>query len=210
MSADSHELLISGMVELGLDTDEKQLGQLLAYIKILQKWNKAYNLTTVVTTSGIITQHLLDSLSIAHFIGLDSVVDIGSGAGLPGLPLAIMLPEHSITLLDSNGKKTRFLNQAILELGINNASAVQCRAEQYQPDSIPGMIVTRAFAPLQRMVKSCSHLLHQGVPLLAMKSARIDSELEDWPHQDWDVQVKELSVPGISAKRYAVLICERQ
>lgn len=210
MSADSRELLVQGMAKLGLDPDEKQVSHLLAYINLLQKWNKAFNLTRVDTTSGIISQHLLDSLVITPYIKAESIVDVGSGAGLPGIPLAIMLPGVRVTMLDSNGKKTRFLNQVIMELGLENAQVVQSRVEQFRPDISPGMIVTRAFAPLQRMVKSCGHLLHLGVPLLAMKSARVDRELEDWSHQDWDIQIDELTVPGIKAKRFAVLINERQ
>ena len=209
MSVDSRELLTQGMAKLGLDPDEKQVSHFLAYINLLQKWNKTFNLTTVDTTSGIITQHLLDSLAIIPYIRVESIVDVGSGAGLPGIPLAIMLPDIRVTMLDSNGKKTRFLNQVILELGLENAEAVQSRVEQFRPDIAPEMIVTRAFAPLQRMVKSCAHLMHQGVPLLAMKSARVDHELEDWPHQGWDIKIDELTVPGITAKRYAVLINER-
>lgn len=206
MSSDSRALLTQGIKNLGLDPDEAQIAHLLSYIQLLQKWNKSFNLTTVDTTSGIISQHLLDSLAITKYINVDSILDVGSGAGLPGIPLAVMLPGLRVTLLDSNGKKTRFQNQAIMELGLGNCEVTQSRVELYRPGVLPGMIVTRAFAPLQRMVKSCEHFLDQGVPLLAMKSARVDRELEDWPHQDWVIQVDDLTVPDISAKRYAVLI----
>ncbi len=198
------------MEKLGLEPDEKQISRFLAYVKLLQKWNKSFNLTTVDTTTGIISQHLLDSLAITKYINVASVVDVGSGAGLPGIPLAIMLPGLSVTLLDSNGKKTRFQNQVVMELGLDNSEVIQSRVELYRPDVVPGMITTRAFAPLQRMVKSCEHLLHQGIPLLAMKSAGVDRELEEWSRTDWDIRVEELGVPGISAKRYAVLINEKR
>jgi len=209
MTIDSQAQLTQGLEELGLDPDEKQIGHLLDYIRLLQKWNKSFNLTTVDTTSGIISQHLLDSLAITQYINVKSIVDVGSGAGLPGIPLAIMLPDIKVTMLDSNGKKTRFQNQVVMELALQNSEVVHSRIELFKPDVLPGMIVTRAFAPLQRMVKSCEHLLHQGVPLLAMKSAGVDRELEDWPHQDQEVQVDEITVPGITAKRYVVLINEK-
>jgi len=209
MSVDRRELLTPGLLKLGLDPDEQQISFLLAYINLLQKWNKVFNLTTVDTSSGIISQHLLDSLAITPYISGNSIVDVGSGAGLPGIPLAIMLPELRVTLLDSNSKKTRFQNQVILELGIKNTETTQSRVEDYAPTTKPDMIVTRAFAPLERMVNSCGHLLHQGIPLLAMKSVNVDREIEDLPHKDWDITVSELLVPGIKAKRYAVLISKR-
>ncbi len=206
MTDDSAALLIRGLADLGLESDEQQLSRLQSYISLLQKWNKAYNLTTVKTAQGIISQHLLDSLAITSYIEGENLLDVGSGAGLPGIPLAIMLPELRVTMLDSNGKKTRFINQAVLELGLDNARAIHTRVEDYQADTMPDMIVTRAFAPLQRMVKSCGRLLEQDIPLLAMKSTRLDRELEDWPHHNWDVRVHELSIPGIKAERYAVMI----
>jgi len=209
MTSDSLVQLAQGMEKLGLDPDEKQMAHLLDYIRLLQKWNKSFNLTTVDTTSGIISQHLLDSLAITPYINVGSVIDVGSGAGLPGIPLAIMMPDIEVTLLDSNGKKSRFQNQVVMELALENIEVVQSRVEMFRPDVMPEMIVTRAFAPLQRMVKSCGHLLHQGVPLLAMKSSGVDHELEDWPHQGCEVQVDEVAVPGITAKRYVVLINEK-
>lgn len=166
-----HEhLLHQGLQTMGLDLSASQQTRLLHYLALMRKWNKAYNLTAITDVEQMVIRHLLDSLSILPFIGSSPVLDVGSGAGLPGIPLAIALPHYQFILLDSNGKKTRFLTQLKIDLGLKNVDIVHARVEEFQT-IVPLAIVTcRAFAALETILDSTRHLLTSTTRILAMKA----------------------------------------
>ena len=188
--------------ELGLTLNTQQDQQLQQYLELLQRWNKVYNLTAVRDPAQMLTLHLWDSLSVVPFIAAEHCLDVGSGAGLPGIPLAIMRPQQQFTLLDTNGKKTRFIQQAALELGLTNLNVVQKRVEQWQPEQQFAAIISRAFASLADFVTvSGLHLQAQG-RLYAMKGRYPESEIAELP-QGWSVACShQLRVPGLEAERH--------
>jgi len=163
------KILVSGLQSLNLSQAEDKIEQLLGFIKLIEKWNKAYNLTAIRNREDMVRLHVLDSLAIVPFIEGKRVIDIGTGAGLPGIPLAIYLPEIEFTLLDSNAKKTRFVQQAILELKLKNVSVCHNRVEQYHPEKGFDTVITRAFAGLSDIVELTAHLLNKDGLLLDMK-----------------------------------------
>lgn len=187
---------------LGLEISAQQNQQLQQYLALLQRWNKVYNLTAVRDPIQMLPLHLWDSLSVVPFIQAESCLDVGSGAGLPGIPLAIMRPSQHFTLLDTNGKKTRFIQQVALELGLTNLKVVQMRVEQWQPEQNFAAIISRAFASLADFVTvSGQHLQAQG-RLYAMKGRYPDSEIAELP-QGWSVACSHpLNVPGLEAERH--------
>ena len=188
--------------ELGLRLNSEQDQQLQQYLELLQRWNKVYNLTAVRDPAQMLPLHLWDSLSVVPFIKAEQCLDVGSGAGLPGIPLAIMRPQQQFTLLDTNGKKTRFIQQAALELGLANIKVVQNRVEQWQPEQKFAAIISRAFASLADFVTvSGMHLQAQG-RLYAMKGRYPESEIAELP-QGWSVAGShQLMVPGLEAERH--------
>jgi 16S rRNA (guanine527-N7)-methyltransferase len=199
------EMLQRGLRELAIDLDSARQAQLIDYLSLLARWNKAYNLTAVRDQPSMVTRHLLDSLSVhAHLKG-QRFIDVGTGAGLPGIPLAIASPERHFTLLDSNGKKTRFLVQAKAELKLVNVDVVHARVEDYRPDACFDAVLSRAFASLGDMMRGCRHLLAPGGAFLAMKGQRPDEELRRLGSQIAEVSVIPLSVPGLSEER--CLLC---
>ncbi|MDD1614145.1 MAG: 16S rRNA (guanine(527)-N(7))-methyltransferase RsmG [Methylococcaceae bacterium] len=196
------KILISGLESLNLSLAEDKIEQLLGFIKLLEKWNKAYNLTAIRDREDMVRLHLLDSLAIVPFIEGKSVIDIGTGAGLPGIPLAIYLPEIEFTLLDSNAKKTRFVQQAILELKLKNVSVCHNRVEQYHPEKSFDTVITRAFASLSDIVELTAHLLSKNGVLLAMKG-----QAPDVPKLEAaKTTLIPVNVPGITAERCLVKI----
>jgi len=196
------KILVSGLQSLNLSQAEDKIEQLLGFIKLIEKWNKAYNLTAIRNREDMARLHVLDSLAIVPFIEGKRVVDIGTGAGLPGIPLAIYLPEIKFTLLDSNAKKTRFVQQAILELKLKNVSVCHNRVEQYHPEKRFDTVITRAFAGLSDIVELTAHLLNKDGVLLAMKGQIPDvSKLESAK-----TELIPVNVPGISAERCLVKI----
>ncbi len=187
---------------LGIDLTERQQEQLQQYLQLLQRWNKVYNLTAVRDPKQMLPLHLWDSLSVARLVQGDSCLDVGSGAGLPGIPLAVLYPERQFTLLDTNGKKTRFIQQAALELGLKNVQVVQQRVEQWQSDRKFAAIISRAFASLADFVTvSAAHLQDNGV-LYAMKGRYPDSEIAELPKGWVLARSHVLDVPGLDAERH--------
>ncbi len=187
---------------LGIDLTEHQQEQLQQYLQLLQRWNKVYNLTAVRDPKQMLPLHLWDSLSVAWLVQGDSCLDVGSGAGLPGIPLAVLYPERQFTLLDTNGKKTRFIQQAALELGLKNVQVVQQRVEQWQSDRKFAAIISRAFASLADFVTvSAAHLQDSGV-LYAMKGRYPDSEIVELPKGWMLARSHVLDVPGLDAERH--------
>lgn len=193
-----------GAQALGLSLADGCIEKLIAFITILLKWNKVYNLTSITDLQRIVTHHILDSLSIVPYIKGSTVIDVGSGGGFPGIPCALALPEKRFTLLDSNGKKIRFLIQAIGELGISNAIAVQSRAEDYHPEYCFDTVTVRAFAPIEKAYHMTKHLLcPQGISLL-MKGVYPQEELNELPMATFTVH--QLHVPNLAQERHLVCI----
>ena len=196
------KILVSGLESLNLSIAEDKVEQLLGFIKLLEKWNKAYNLTAIRDRDDMVRLHLLDSLAIVPFLEGKRVIDIGTGAGLPGIPLAIYLPDIEFVLLDSNAKKTRFVQQAIIDLKLGNVSVCHNRVEQYHPERGFDTAITRAFAGLSDIVQLTAHLLNKDGVLLAMKGQAPDVlELESAI-----TTLIPVNVPGITAERCLVRI----
>ncbi|MCI0509486.1 16S rRNA m(7)G-527 methyltransferase [Chromohalobacter marismortui] len=195
--------LDTGLATLGLDIDVTVRKRLLALLALLHKWNRAYNLTAVRDPEQMVTRHLLDSASIATAVRGPTLLDVGAGAGLPGLVLAILDPSLAVTMLDGNGKKVRFQRQAVLELGLDNVTPVQARVETFEHGGFD-QIVSRAFAQLATFVELTRPLLAKGGEWLAMKGRDAASELAELPPDVTLVERRELEVPGDEAQRVLV------
>lgn len=200
------EKLAAGLAKLGLALDAQAQKRLLAYLALLAKWNKVYNLTAVRETQKMLTQHVLDSLAVLPFIEGSTLLDVGSGAGLPGIPLALARPDLQVTLLDSNHKKTTFLRQACIELGLSNVSVVCERVEAWQPPQRFDTVISRAFSDLPEFVRLAGRLCRPGGTLLGMKGLHPYDELAQLPPQVVLQQVVALDVPGLAAQRHLVVI----
>ena len=194
--------LQDGLDALGIGHDADQVQRLTDYLALLQKWNRAYNLTAITDPQRMVAYHLLDSLAIVDAIpSAGNCLDVGTGAGLPGIPLAIMLPDSAWTLLDSNGKKTRFVQQAIAHCRLSNVKVVQSRVQDYHADSNFDAIVSRAYASLADFVASVEHLAGAETRLISMKTELADSELEQMKTLPYQLHIAPLRVPGIAEKR---------
>ncbi|GFM88747.1 ribosomal RNA small subunit methyltransferase G [Pseudomonas cichorii] len=198
--------LSTGARELGVDLSEKQHGQLLVYLELLIKWNKAYNLTAVRNPDEMVSRHLLDSLSVVPFIEGPRWLDVGSGGGMPGIPLAIMFPEMKVSLLDSNGKKTRFQTQVKLELKLDNLEVIHSRAEAYQPDAPFTGIVSRAFSSLEDFTGWTRHMGDTDTRWLAMKGLHPTDELVALPPDFHLDSAQALTVPGCQGQRHLLIL----
>ena len=193
------------LAELGLTLDERRRDALLDYLALLSRWNRAYNLTAAAAPLTMVDRHLVDSLSILPWIDGDDIVDAGTGAGLPGVVLAIACPERHFVLVDSNGKKVRFLRQVRRELGLDNIEPIQSRLEAFAPESLPDQVVTRALAPLPRQVRQLGHLLAGGATLLAMKG-RLEEDERAAVADAYNVEMIELNVPGADGARSLAIL----
>jgi 16S rRNA (guanine527-N7)-methyltransferase len=198
--------LMAGVAALGLTLPEGAEAKLVAYLALLDKWNRVYNLTAVRDAERMVSHHLLDSLAAVDFFQGGAVLDVGSGGGLPGIPLAIARPDLQVTLIDSIAKKTAFLLQAKAELGLRNLSVVTGRVEDYRPDARFDVITSRAFSDLKEFVTLTRHLLKPGGRWLAMKGLMPHEEIASLP--DW-VKVSAnnvLVVPGLEAARHLIVL----
>ena len=191
--------------QMALEVSDAQRAKLLAYLGLLAKWNRAYNLTAVREPAQMIPRHLLDSLSILPWIGEGALLDVGSGPGLPGIPLAIMRPQLAVTTLDSNGKKTRFQQQVKLELGLDNLEVIHGRVEQCQSGPYE-QIVSRAFASIADMLQWTGHLCSDRGVFLAMKGLYPEAELEQLPPGYQLNASHRLQVPDTEGERHLLIL----
>jgi 16S rRNA (guanine527-N7)-methyltransferase len=199
--------LADGLARLNLALPPEALQKLLDYVALVQKWNKVYNLTAVRDADKMLTHHLFDSLAVVpHVAAAKTILDVGSGAGLPGIPLALALPETHVTLLDSNHKKTAFLNQAVIELKLGNVEVVCDRVEKYQLKQIFNVVVSRAFSDLPEFVELAGKLVAPGGILLAMKGVHPFEEIAQLKGGFKLSGVTPLAVPGLEAERHLVFM----
>ena len=198
--------LARGLMAMNTCVSPEQQEKLLAYLDLLYKWNRVYSLTALKEDDQAVSHHLLDSLSILPFVPTGNLLDVGSGGGTPGIPLAIARPELAVTLLDSNTKKAAFLRQAAIELGLNNIAVHSGRVEQYHPDTGFAAITSRAFAELADFVSLSKHLLAPGGRWLAMKGVRPEEEMARLPDDVGVDAAYPLTVPGINGERHLVVL----
>ncbi|MGM0594903.1 MAG: 16S rRNA (guanine(527)-N(7))-methyltransferase RsmG [Pseudomonadota bacterium] len=197
--------LDQGLVQLGLELPEAVRDGLVAYVELLGKWNRAYNLTAVRDPTEMVTRHLLDSLAVVPHLSGQRVIDVGTGGGLPGIPLALVFPERQFVLLDSNSKKTRFLVQAKSALGLENVTVVHSRVEAYEPETRFDAIITRAFASVADILAGSRHLLTPQGEFLAMKGTVPEAELAEMPEGFYLLEVVALAVPGLEREQRHLL-----
>jgi 16S rRNA (guanine527-N7)-methyltransferase len=199
--------LQSGLAELALALPPQAVEQLQAYLELLAKWNKTYNLTAIRDPLQAVSLHVLDSLAVLRELSDNggALADIGSGGGLPGIPLAIAEPARRVTLNDSNEKKGAFLRQAVIELGLRNADVHVGRAEQWHPAQRFAVVISRGFASVVDFLSACRHLVAPGGVLAAMKGAHPVAELAQVPADCDCTDVRRLRVPLLDAERHLVL-----
>lgn len=198
--------LDAGGNELGVDLDPSQLELLWRYAQMLRERNEHVNLTSIVSPEGILTLHMLDSLTLAQHLGdARRLIDVGTGGGFPGIPLAVACPERNFTLIDGTQKKIRFVAEAIAALDIRNAHALAARAESYTAEKNFDVVITRAVASLADTVAHSAHLLGPRGRILAMKGRAPEEEIRALP-RGWRAEVVPLRVPGLDAERHLVTV----
>ncbi len=211
-----HQQLLRGATEMSVALNSEQTEKLLAYIREFEKWNKAYNLSAVRDIQQMVARHLLDSLSVVPWIKaqqkfpLARMIDVGTGGGLPGIPLAIMFPEKQFTLLDSNGKKTRFLFHVKNLLGLANVSVENCRVEEFVPAEKFQGVISRAFASLQDMTEGCANLLEPDGIFLAMKGLYPEDELIPISDKIELLETVKLVVAETDGERHLLILRAKQ
>ncbi|HBQ7822322.1 TPA: 16S rRNA (guanine(527)-N(7))-methyltransferase RsmG [Klebsiella quasipneumoniae] len=192
--------------EAGISLTDHQKNQLVAYVGLLDKWNKAYNLTSVRDPNEMLVRHILDSIIVAPYLQGSRFIDVGTGPGLPGIPLAIVCPESHFTLLDSLGKRVRFLRQVQHELKLDNVTPVQSRVEAFPAEPPFDGVISRAFASLNDMVSWCHHLPAANGHFYSLKGLAQKEEMESLPEGYDIVEVIELHVPRLEGERHLVVI----
>ena len=210
----SSQLLASGVQQLNIHADEEQQASLLQYVQLLQKWNQTYNLTAIEDIDKIISKHIFDSLSVVKYLKGKNIIDVGSGAGLPGIPLAVVCRDKQFTLLDSNAKKTRFIQQAVIDLRLKNVQAVHLRVEDFPPNrpmkKAFSTLVSRAFANSDKLFTICSPLLKclddTGQVIFMLGKQK---HLEALPKSYNVVDIHSIEIPYLEAQRHIAIVKKR-
>ena len=196
------------LAQTELKVDQNQRNQLIIYVNLLNKWNKTYNLTSVRDPIEMLVKHILDSIMISSYLEGQRFIDVGTGPGLPGIPLAIMNPDKEFVLLDSLGKRIRFIKQSLYELGLKNVTPVQSRVDEYKPELKFDTVLSRAFSSMSNMVEWCSHLLNDKKEsgFFALKGILHQEEIEQLP--DWCIvsSIKKINIPEFKAERHLVIL----
>ena len=195
----------SDLQTFGVVATEERVNLWSNYLRLLIRWNARFNLTAIRNPDDMVVRHICDSLSIAPYVEGNTVIDVGAGAGIPGIPLAIAFPEKVFVLLDSNGKKTRFMQQAVMDLGLSNCTVVQGRVESYVTETVFDHVVCRAFASLNEIGQLCHHLIESSGSILAMKGKRIVDEM-DQLSGEFVTELIALVVPGLEEERYLAVM----
>ena len=198
------DLLIEGLQRMDLKLSDQVIDQLMTYLNLVEKWNRVYNLTAIRERDEMIKLHFLDSLSILNHVHVKNILDVGSGAGFPGIVLAITKPELKVTVMDSVNKKTTFMQQVKSELSLTNLDVVNSRVEDYQPTTLFEAVTSRAFSNLKNMMSLTQHTLQKEGVWLAMKSKDVREELEAFEKNQY--RLIPLEVPLINAERYLVIL----
>jgi 16S rRNA (guanine527-N7)-methyltransferase len=198
------DLLIEGLQRMDLKLSDQVIDRLMTYLNLVEKWNRVYNLTAIRERDEMIRLHLLDSLSILNHVHVKNILDVGSGAGFPGIVLAITKPELKVTVIDSVNKKTTFMQQVKSELSLTNLNVVNGRVEDYQPITLFEAVTSRAFSNLKDMMSLTQHTLKKEGSWLAMKSKDVKKELKIFEKNQYTLIL--LEVPFIHAERYLVIL----
>lgn len=202
-----HRILEQGVAALGLGLAPATLTRMLAYSELLLKWNRVYNLTAIRASDQAITHHMLDSLAVlAHLGGIERLADVGSGGGLPGIPLAIARPALAVTSIEAVSKKASFQQQAKIELELANLTVLNERVENVRADPLFDAVISRAFSDLSEFVRLTAHLLRQGGRFLAMKGVYPEAEIASLPAGIRVVEALPLQVPGLDAERHLIIL----
>jgi 16S rRNA (guanine527-N7)-methyltransferase len=196
--------LSEGISALDIPSTQEQQRKLLAFLRLIDKWNRVYNLTAIRDLRTGVDLHLLDSLTVWPYLRGERIIDVGTGAGLPGIPLAIMSGSRHFVLLDSNAKKTRFVQQAVIELGLPNVEVITTRVEDYRPERAFDTVVTRAYASLADILAKTRRLLIPRGVILAQKGQLPEKEVQSVKH--CTVRTHKLTIPGLDVERHLVEI----
>lgn len=206
VQASLQEQLQDGLLSMEMTPTQDQVTLLTQFLRLLEKWNRAFNLTAIRDPDDMVALHVLDSVSARPFLDGVSVLDAGTGAGLPGIPLAILEPERHFFLLDSGGKKVRFVRHAVGELAIENVTVVQARVEDYEPTVLFDTVICRAFSSLGQFVRGCGRFVGPEGRLIAMKGRAPDDELAGLPG-GWEIaELTSAIIPGLAVQRHMVVV----
>ena len=207
---DLHSILASGLEALSLNLTDNQQHQLVEFVLLINKWNKAYNLTSVRCPKQMMVKHVLDSLAIVPHLTGDNIIDVGTGPGLPGMPLAIAFPDKTFTLLDSLGKRVRFMTQCVHTLKLTNVTPVNSRVENHIGDKPYDIVLSRAFASLKDMLHWCEHLVDSDGQFLALKGQFPQSEIDEVSDHFQVVNTENITVPNLDGERHLVWLRKTQ
>ena len=205
-----HSILASGLEALSLDLTNDQKQQLVEFVLLIDKWNKAYNLTSIRCPNQMMVKHILDSLAIVPHLTGDNIIDVGTGPGLPGMPLAIAFPDKTFTLLDSLGKRVRFMTQCVHTLKLTNVTPVNSRVENHVGEKPYDIVLSRAFASLKDMLHWCEHLVDSDGQFLALKGQFPQKEIDEVSDHFLVSDTKNITVPNLDGERHLVWLSKTQ
>lgn len=195
--------------ELDFEVSQQQKQKLVGFVELMSKWNKAYNLSSIRDSKDMLVKHIFDSIAVSPFLTKQRYADVGTGPGLPGVPLAIMHPDKSFLLIDSLGKRVRFIKQALYELKIDNVVIQQARVEEINDQKVD-VVLSRAFASIKDMLNFCEHLIDEDGQFLALKGQLHQDELDEIPSGYTVEQTKQIKVPALEGERHLVFIKKKR